>query len=195
MKELGLSSLLAVVTGIASSYLFWIWLTRGLAPRVAWSTSISKAQLPGGPIKYRVKIMNTGRRAAVDFTAVCMLRLPDSGSNGNTKLATLRTLDVPLPRLAPGRSRVITIKTDGIDPLQVRGLPRPVQDCLNQDPPVPLEQLLARFPGAHLVMHLSAYDAKSGTRCHFTSQEYTTRSITDRPFQSDSVDIADRGVT
>ncbi|MGW1727793.1 hypothetical protein ACWCQK_33375 [Streptomyces sp. NPDC002306] len=195
MTEFAVSSSLAVVTGIASSYLFWIWLTKGLAPKVVWSSSISKARLPGGPVKYRVKIMNAGRRAAVDFSAVCLLKLPDAGSNGNTKLATLRTLDVPLPKLSPGRSRVITIKTDGIDPLQVRGLPAAVRECLNQDPPIPLEQLLARFPGAHLVLHLSAYDEKSGTRCHFTSQDYTTRSITDRPFVGDGVDIQARGLT
>ena len=195
MKEVAVSSSLAVVTGIASSYLFWIWLTKGLAPKIAWSSSISKARLPGGPIKYRVKIMNEGRRAAVDFTAVCLLKLPDAGSNGNTKLATLRTLDVPLPRLAPGKARVITIKTDGIDPLQVRGLPSAVRECLNQDPPIPLEQLLARFPGAHFVLHLSAYDEKSGTRCHFTSKDYTTRSITERPFTNGGVDIQARGLT
>jgi hypothetical protein len=53
-----------------------------------------------------------------------------------------------------------------------------------------LEELLALAPGAHIRLYLSAYDAVSGTRRHFSNPEpYDVSNITDRPFQPDGVGL------
>lgn len=74
--------------------------------------------------------MNVGRRAAVDFSAICILRIPRGGSNDNFKVIPLPTLDTPLPYLAPGRSRSLSIKTFGIDEQQLRLVPDDLRGLL-----------------------------------------------------------------
>ncbi len=186
--------LLSVVTGVLASWLFWIWITRFRAPKIKWSDFISVNDYwPGGGPKYRIKIQNVGRRAAVDFAATCMLRVPGVGTGGNTKLVHLRTLDVPLPILKPKSGRIITVKTDGLSPMHVQGLPKPLRELLNQDPPTRLEAIFEAFPGAEVVLYLAAYDAVSGTRRHYRSHPYTKESLTDRRFRGDGVEVETRG--
>ncbi|TAP39583.1 hypothetical protein [Arthrobacter sp. S39] len=189
-----ISAVVAVVTGVLSSYLFWLWLTKRLRPRIVWSKHISvNEHWLGGPPKYRVKIQNVGRRAAVDFGAICMLRVPGVATGENVKLVKLRTLDVPLPFLGKGKGRLITIKTDGLDQFHVLGLPEPLRSRLNQEPPVTLEDLFADFPGSEVMLYLSAYDAVSGTRCHFQSVPYTSSSLTRKWFEPGSVAVQSGG--
>ena len=104
-----------------------------------------------------------------------------------------RTLEVPLPRLEPRAGRVITVKTDGLNTFHVAGLPESIRGLFNQNPPVGLDEVLRIFPDSEMVLYLSAYDEKSGTRKHFRSHAYTWDSFTHRLFRADGTEIEDRG--
>jgi hypothetical protein len=184
-SDITIGTVLGVVTGVLSSWLFWLYTARILRPRIEWSPRISKYDDPGlkQPVKYRVEIRNRGRRAATDFSATALFKAPGLGSFGNTKLVRLRTLDIPLPYLAPGRSRIITIKTDGLPATSVSGLPERLRKLLNADPPTPLEELFRAVPGSELVLHLAAHDAVSGMHRHFVSKAYRQADITGDAFR------------
>jgi hypothetical protein len=190
MNAIGLA--IGFLLGLLSSFLFWLFTNRWLVPKIRWSPQIScieDAELQG-VTKCRVKIMNVGRRAAVDFSATCLLRVPNAGTYGNTKMIQLRTLDVPLPYLAPGRSRVMSIKTTGLDPVLTSLMSKKVAVLLNANPPTSLRELLTLIPEAEIEIHLTAYDEVSGTRRNFRpKQPYTLDQITDLPFASDSVEV------
>lgn len=192
--NLGVSAAVSGLMGVLASYVFWLWVTRVLAPRIKYSEKISvNDKWPGGPTKYRVKIQNVGRRAAVDFQAICVLRIPGVATGENYKLVKLRTLDVPLPRLEHGHSRIITIKTDGLNKRHVRDLPDPLPTWLNQSPAVGLEKILNAFPGSEAILYLSAYDEVSGVRRSYRSRPYNAGSITRGYFKQDSVETVEGG--
>jgi hypothetical protein len=177
--------MMAIMTGILSSWLFWIYTTRVIRSKIKWSPYIGRYDNPklGQPVKYRIEIRNVGRRAATDFSATVLLKAPGYGSYRNTQIVALRTMDIPLPHLAPKKSRVIAIKTNKIPEGQISGLPQDIRELLNCDPPTSLEELLKAIPGSEMRLYLAAYDEKSGTRRTFVSQAYTADDILDKPFR------------
>lgn len=192
--NLAINAGISVVFGLLASLLSWLWITRGLSPKIIYSDMISmNDKWPGGPTKFRIKIKNVGRRAAVDFSAICLLRIPGVATGDNYKLIKLRTLDVPLARLERGNSRIVTVKTDGLNKNHVRDLPDPLPEWLNQKPAVGLDKILEAFPGSELVLYLSAYDEVSGVRRTYRSKPYTAQSITRGYFEPAGVKIVTRG--
>ena len=188
------SAVISVALGIAASGLFWLWLRHGLAPRIRWSENISAVNPEDGrPVRYRIKIQNVGWRAAVDFGATCVLRVPAIEGSVNHRLVLLRTLDVPIPRLSRRQGRVISVKTHGLAEEHVRDLPIKLRGMLNQEPAVPLDALLQAFEGAELVLYLSAYDEVSGTRVSSRSLPYTSSDISPRQFRANGVKLETRG--
>lgn len=172
------SALVGLITGFITSAAFWWFTTRFLTPSIRWSTRISVTPRMGdASTANRIKIMNVGRRPAVDFSATCMLRVPGVTTGTNVRLVNLRTLDVPLPRLEPRGERIISIKTDGISPAHVASLPKDLQALLNQNPPVSLTTLFSQYPKSEIVLYLSAYDEVTGSRKHYRSHPYTKASL------------------
>lgn len=172
------SAFVGLLTGFITSAGFWWFTTRFLTPKIQWSARISVTpRSASNAAANRIKIMNVGRRSAVDFSATCMLRVPGVTTGTNVRLVNLRTLDVPLPRLEPKAERIISIKTDGINPAHVASLPAELQVLLNQSPAASLEEVFTKFPNSEVVLYLSAYDEVSGTRKHYRSHPYTKDSL------------------
>lgn len=184
------SNVVATVTGILSSWLFWLYTTKVVRSKIEWSPHISRYDNPklGQPVKYRLEIRNVGRRAATDFSATVLLKAPGYGSYRNTKIVALRAMDIPIPYLAPRKSRIITVKTDQLPDNLISGLPQGIRELLNCDPPTPLEDLLKAIPGSEIRLYLAAFDDKSGTRRNFVSQAYTADDILDKPFRGTAED-------
>ena len=79
--EVVVSTMVSVPTGILTSFVFWWWLTRRLAPRLAWSRELVIP--PAGTTtgtdhdQPRVKTVNLGRR---DVTGGDRQRTDDADS-------------------------------------------------------------------------------------------------------------------
>lgn len=185
--NLAVNASVSASMGVTASWIFWLYLTRRLSPRLEFSSKVCISR-NNDLIKYRIKIRNSGNRAAVDFSAYCLLRVPGVATGENFKLVALRTLDVPLPRLAPKAARVITVKTDGLNPRAVETIPDPLRSWLNRNPPSGVDQIIRSFPGSELVLHISAYDEVSGSRKFFRSKPYTESDFLWGYFDQSGVD-------
>jgi hypothetical protein len=102
-----------VPTGILTSFLFWWWVSRRLAPRLAWSTELvtpaENTRTGTDHDQPRVKTVNLGRRDAVDLQIKAQLRLPHQVDNIGSPVSIL---DLPistewLPRLRRGSYRYV----------------------------------------------------------------------------------------
>jgi hypothetical protein len=180
-----MSTLLSVPVGIFSSFLFWWWLARRLAPRVGWSSALvvpPESALTGTDHDLvRVKIANTGRRDAIDLQVSAQLRVPrEVDTAGSLFIVDLPTSVPWLPRLRRGSYRYIRLRPDRI-PAEEQARLRLVdgRPLLGPD----LVSTLARTPGAAVRLYLFAYDSFSGARKIFVSPDYTVDHVVRGAFQ------------
>ena len=113
--EVVVSTLISVPTGILSSFVFWWWFTRRLAPRLSWSTELvippAATRTGTDHDQPRVKTVNLGRRDAVDLQVKAQLRVPHEVDNIGSPMSIV---DLPtsvdwLPRLQRGSLRYVRL--------------------------------------------------------------------------------------
>jgi hypothetical protein len=184
--ELVVSTLLSVPVGIVTSFVFWWWLARRLAPRVGWSSALvvpPEWALTGTDHDLvRVKIVNAGRRDAIDLQISAQLRIPRKvDAVGSPLFIVELPTSVPwLPRLRRGSYRYIRLCPDRI-PAEEQARLRFAdgRPALGQDLPT----TLARTPGAAIRLYVFAYDSFSGSRKIFVSPDYTADLVVRGAFQ------------
>ncbi|MGY4767734.1 hypothetical protein ACXC9Q_12525 [Kribbella sp. CWNU-51] len=199
MHEQLISALIGSVSGIATSYLVWWYVARRLVSKILFSDAISvrpdfSAQgIAEGLVKYRVKIHNSGRRAAIDLTIHAMIRSAsrDPDAPDNVQLISLGVATVPAPRLDAKRGRTMNLKTELIPEAHRRHLSEAHREALQNGKRVPLEEILQWLgPGAIVRIWVSCYDEFSGSRRVFVSKDYSEADFTSRQFESNGVKVA-----
>ena len=118
--DIVVSTLISVPAGIITSLIFWWWMTRRLAPRLAWSEHLVIPP-PGTHTgtdhdQPRVKTVNLGRRDAVDLQVKAQLRIPHDVDNigSPTSIVDLPTSTEWLPRLRRGSYRYVRLCLEGV---------------------------------------------------------------------------------
>ena len=189
MWQMGvLSTLVSFLLGILTSAVLWVFRTRVIVPKIEWSERVAcetDTSLPG-TLKQSVKVKNVGRRAMVVGEIVCILSVPITGS-GKSLLCQLPTMGVPIPKLGPGETRTITLKTYGFDEEQIFRFPNSILQVINQTPPRPLRDVLDAQPNSEIRVHLSAYDELSGTRRNFLAGPYVSSDLGNGHFAPKSI--------
>ena len=121
-----LDILLSFVIGILTGFLSWKIVTKVFVPQIEISDFISKSLDPSNKqTKYRIKIVNTGRRLAFEFNIIAEIRFrqKDPRSNGNTQIMRIGINTVPLAYLGIGKGRTMNLKTELIPKEHRRHLP------------------------------------------------------------------------
>ena len=184
--EILISTVLSVPIGILSSFLFWWWLARWLAPRVQWSSGLAvppeSARTDTDHDQARVKVVNSGRRDAIDLQISAHLRIP-AGPDGENSLliVELPTSIQNLPRLRRGSFRYVRLCFDQIAAQErARLMFATDKPALGDD----LATTLALTPGAAVRIYLFAYDSFSGARNMFVSPDYTSAHVVTGAFDS-----------
>jgi hypothetical protein len=173
--EIVVSTLLSVPVGIFTSFLLWWVLARRLAPRIAWSTAIilpaETAKTGSDHDQPRIKIVNIGRRDAIDLQIAAQLRLPRQVDHIGSPMSIVDApTSVPwLPRLRSRSYRYVRLCLD-----QVPDNERARVGLASREPALgtDLLEVLRRSPDAAVRFYLFAYDAFSGARKIFVSPDY-----------------------
>jgi hypothetical protein len=150
-------------------------LARRLAPCVAWSTAIilppETAMTGSDHDQPRIKIVNVGRRDAIDLQIAARLRLLRQVDHIGSPMSIV---DVPtsvpwLPRLRSRSYRYVRLRLNQVPENEqarvglVGAEPHRGPDLLD---------ILRRWPDAAVRFYLFAYDAFSGARKIFVSPDY-----------------------
>ncbi|GAA0269971.1 hypothetical protein [Cryptosporangium japonicum] len=173
--EIIISTLISVPTGILTSFLFWWWFTRRLAPRIDWSDLMAAppetAWTGTDHDMPRIKIVNTGRRHALDLQVWAQLRLPHEvdASGSPVSLIELPTSVTWLPRLQRQSYRYVRMCLGRVPPGEL-------ERC-GVDPSTDLPTLLREHPDAAVRVYLFAYDGFSGARKIFVSPDYCADTL------------------
>ncbi|TQS39810.1 hypothetical protein [Cryptosporangium phraense] len=179
--EVVISTLVSVPTGILTSFLFWWWFTRQLAPRISWSEALvappDDKRVGNDHDQLRLKIVNHGRRHALDLQVWAQLRLPHEVDHIGSPmhLIELPTSTPWLPRLQRQSYRYVRMCPNKIPPDEF--------ERAGLDPDAELGDLLRRRPGAAIRVYLFAYDGFSGARKIFVSPDYTADELVEGSFE------------
>lgn len=169
--EIILSTLVSVPTGILTSFLFWWWFSRQLAPRIAWSDiMVAPPETDWTGTDHdmpRIKIVNVGRRHALDLQVWAQLRLPHevNGAGSPVSLIELPTSVTWLPRLQRQSYRYVRMCLGRVPVAEL--------ERVGMDPGIDLPTLLRTHDEAAVRVYLFAYDGFSGARKIFVSPDYT----------------------
>jgi hypothetical protein len=194
--EVVVSTLVSVPTGILTSFVFWWWVTRRLAPRIAWSSVlvIPSATTHTGTDhdQPRVKTVNLGRRDAVDLQVKAQLRVPHDVDNIGSPMSIV---DLPtsvewLPRLQRGSLRYVRLCLEQVPPSELRRVGAVVGR--EPAPGCGLAEFLRGHPDATVRLYLFAYDEFSGARKMFVSPDYGASTMVEGSFRPGTSLTVDR---
>jgi hypothetical protein len=195
--EVVVSTLVSVPTGIVSSFVFWWWFTRRLAPRLAWSSVLVippvGAHTGTDHDQPRVKTVNLGRRDAVDLQVKAQLRVPHEVDSIGSPMSIV---DLPtsvdwLPRLQHGSLRYVRLCLEQVRASELERVGAAVGREVT--PGCGLAEFLVAHPDAAVRLYLFAYDEFSGARKMFVSPDYGAANMVAgsfRPGTSLTVDPA-----
>jgi len=184
--EVVVSTLVSVPTGMLTSFLFWWWVTRRLAPRLAWSAELVLP--PAGTHtgtdhdQPRVKTVNLGRRDAVDLLIRAQLRVPHAVDNIGSPMSII---DVPtstdwLPRLQHGSLRYVRLCFEQVPDAELRRVSAVSGAEIRTG--CTLAEFLRDRPDAAIRIYLFAYDQFSGARKMFVSPDYDASTMVEGTF-------------
>ena len=184
--------LLSFVIGILTGFLSWKIVTKVFVPQIEISDFISKSLDPSNKqTKYRIKIVNTGRRPAFEFNIIAEIRFrqKDPTSNGNTQIMRIGINTVPLAYLGIGKGRTMNLKTELIPKEHRRHLPEEFQERLGRNERIPLEEILDVLgEDSRIRVYIMCSDGVSGNRKYFVSKDLSKSDITNDKFHPDGVD-------
>ena len=184
--EVVVSTLVSVPTGILTSFLFWWWVTRRLAPRLDWSTALV---VPSPDTRTgtehdqpRVKTVNLGRRDAVDLQIKAQLRVPHDVDNigSPVSIVELPTSTEWVPRLRRDSYRYVRLCLERVPDADLARVAAVVgTDGIRG---MGLADFLRERPDAAVRLYLFAYDEFSGARKMFVSPDYHAAELVEGAF-------------
>jgi hypothetical protein len=163
VSDLANSILVAVATGVVSSFAVWWWLTRWLRPRIRICPTLATFISADGGRRTQFRIRNDGRRDAYDISIRVSLRMPALIAPGVIEWALLR--EEYLTALPAGASRRWSINPQSAEALDIywKHMPNEIRDRRESGLPIRLEDLFV-IPRATLRVAVFATDSYSGGR-------------------------------
>jgi hypothetical protein len=180
------SEFLYLLIGALLAYGQWHVLAHVVVPRLAAEKfiTVSWSETGARPPLYRLRIRNKSAfRKIIDVEATGMLRLPkyDSSHPRRTAAIAIPMQDSPLMQLSPRRAWFFVFMPEEIPETSGRYLPQELQRAIHA-PDVDLRDLLKLVPEANLRVYVTGYDAYSGARRVYTTDEYTESSFLERDY-------------
>ncbi len=178
-----LSMLVGVPFGIATSFIAWFIVFRGIVPNFNFSQQINKiAGVNQGEMpRYRVKLKNVGRRNTIDVDVFARLRVRNLSQrpefSGTWTIVTLSSDTTHEPRIPRGANRVVVLNSEDTPELS-----SPKFSTILAGRPPTLEVLLSLGDKAELVVWVLAFDEFSGARKSFISKHYQLADICEGKF-------------
>jgi len=196
--------LFGFVLGIATNLLSWWILSHVVVPQISFSPQISKTCAHKTPCdqsgyKYRVKLENSGRRAAIDVEIAARLRVKGMGAFAKTNWLIV---NIPLsthgnsyriPRILPvkeslARRHTLRLLINEAEEFRSPTYPEAIRKKA-EERTLLLEDLLTLGSAATLQIVVFAYDEFSGARKLFVSKEYTCSDIKEGPFLRKGLEV------
>ena len=190
--------LLGIPIGVVGSLVAWWVLFHALVPSVEISSVIAKtpfSQDPSG-YRYRIKMMNAGRRAILDVELVARLRIKGLFPSlpSNWEVLYPKCSYEKIPRVEPtARTKLwpaLTIRIADFDDYAISLLPPPIQAKIRQRT-ILLEDLLSLGNKAELQLFVFGYDEFSGSRKLFASRPYSREAVREGYFCRHSLEIVE----
>lgn len=194
------------ILGIATNLLTWWILSHLVVPHIRFSPQISKTranktQDDRSGYKYRIKIENSGRRAAIDVEIIARLRIKGIGSFPRTNwhivnipLNTHGDKSYRIPRILPlkrdfARRHTLQFLVNEAEEFRTNPIyPEPIRKKAERRTLL-LEDLLTLGNAANLQVLAFAYDEFSGARKLFVSKPYTCNDIKEGPFTTKGLEV------
>jgi len=178
--EFIISVFVGIPLGAISSILGWWVLFHVLVPDLRFSTIISK--IPhndtGAGHRYRIRIKNTGKRAAIDLEIVARLQI--QGVHDKTpniwKQVNLEIAGKKIPFIGKEATRVIRLLPEKTDEFQNEFYPKEIKQKASERS-LTLEDVMSIGNDAFLQIYVFAFDEFSGSRKMFVSPKYTKSTI------------------
>lgn len=175
-----LASAVGVVVGLASSFLFWSWITWILRPKLHFAEEISHEvhQLPSGISldRYSIRVSNAGRRPVVEpsIRATIKGRYP-----GKDRRAVW---DVPVNsrgilQIGKGGHRTIFLRYEHISNFVKEALADEVLADVDGRRGDPLRRIMDCLEDCYLYLEVIGFDGLSGTRRYFSSKRFRVGDI------------------
>jgi hypothetical protein len=198
--------LFGFVLGIATNLLSWWILSHLIVPRISFSPQISKTrthktQGDQSGYKYRVKIENSGRRAAIDVEIIARLRVKGIGGFPKTNwhivnipLSTHGDKSYRIPRILPvkkglARRHTLRLLINEVEEFRTSLIYPEAIRKKAEEGTLLLEDLLTLGSAANLQILVFAYDEFSGARKLFVSKRYTCGDIKEGPFDRKGLEV------
>ncbi len=171
-----LGAALAFIVGLA---VWWIEL-RVAVPRLEFGEGISRLTHDDGEVVYSFKVLNSGRRGAVDLAVTVSLHL---GSGLISYVEEPATKTFSMLELHPAADRVMQLRPKVSRVIRLDMRPYLWRDASprllavakidpDADELIALEALLSATPAVYLQVGVLANDEVSGTRKYFASRRY-----------------------
>jgi hypothetical protein len=159
-----LSVVVAVATGVFSSFAVWWWLTRRLRPKIEICPTLAVFTTDSGYRATQCRIRNQGKRPVHDIDASVSIRMPSLIRKGVAEWAFLQHNYMPV--LAPGDSRRWSIRPERSESLlrYKRRLPTELMGKFGQTGRIEVRDLLRAVPGTEIRIAVFATDSYSKTR-------------------------------
>lgn len=204
VTELFISNLLGLFIGLGTSFFSWWVLFHVLVPKVEFSDAISRTpRRNGSGHSYRLKLMNTGRRAVIGLEIFVRVtyKIPNTTnttgiyipvrSDGESKLE--------IPRLNPKANRLIYLRPNLVSTFRTSTIYSQAFRERAAKGKLTIEDVLALGTAAKLKVYVSGYDEFSGARKVFVSKDYTVsdtisgwfKGLTVRAEQTEAAEVAE----
>lgn len=176
-----------LLVGALLAYGQWYVLAHVIVPRLGAEEFITLSRGKGETDEaiYRIRIRNKSAfRKIIDLEATGVIRLPHYDPSHPRRTATIAVpmQDSPIMQLSPRRAWFFTFLPDAIPDTAGRYLPPELRSRIHA-PDVDLRDLLELLPEANMRVYVAGYDAYSGARRVYRSQEYTTASLLEREYE------------
>lgn len=175
-----LLTIVGLLGGFVLSFVLWWILARAVVPRIAFSADISKVPDSfDGCVRYRIKIVNVGRRDIIDLSIRVRIYLPAS-RRPNTNIVEIPISAEHLFILRPRDDRIFSLELGRVES---RYLNSDEIALLKGGHDGSLERLLDDHRGSFPLVQLLAYDGWSGARRYYRSDRYRSVNIKEGRFR------------
>jgi hypothetical protein len=188
--------IVGLLGGLLLSIGWWYILAHRFGPSLKFGEQIGFLYSASGEKRYRIKIVNAGRRRGIiDVSVRAYIRFPgvslypvDMPSNINA--IKMLTSTEHIMRLKPKTSQVLQLKfAETVQKSLDEGelLIRKLYPVESQRATLTLESLLKRSHGAFVQIRVLCYDEWSGSRKYFESPKYGAADIAFGKYQGTAV--------
>lgn len=175
---------LSFIFGVISSAVVWYVVTHVMKPALTFSEKLVRIDYKDKP-RYTVRIFNAGRREVIDVRPIIRLRikglLPDIShwKNIDLELDEAKCANIPKKKHGHLDSRGFWFFPGDTEEFSAAYFPDTIKKK-KEEGLLTLEDILETGDNAYIIVYVFCYDAWSGVRKLYISNEYRRKNIETR---------------